>query len=190
MKERSDSNNFNSLTATLIELRTSRCPQHGRLIRITSIPRALIPIVADQPFPQPFPPQPSPFILLFLPRCSGDWASSRSPRFESSFGTWWRSFNRRGGGFIEQLERRQRESVSEGRRLRRLTDWTVGLELDKRKTGGRSFVPIVTAWTDLVNGLWPSLILLKWRAASLSDYVLLGILFWAKFWREIEEESQ
>ena len=56
MKERSDSNNFNSLTATLIELRTSRCPQHGRLIRITSIPRALIPIVADQPFPQPFPP--------------------------------------------------------------------------------------------------------------------------------------
>lgn len=68
MKERSDSNNFNSLTATLIELRTSRCPQHGRLIRITSIPRALIPIVADQPFPQPFPPQPSPFILLFLPR--------------------------------------------------------------------------------------------------------------------------
>lgn len=95
MKERSDSNNFNSLTATLIELRTSRCPQHGRLIRITSIPRALIPIVADQPFPQPFPPQPSPFILLFLPRCSGDWASSRSPRFESSFGTWRRSFNRR-----------------------------------------------------------------------------------------------
>ena len=74
MKERSDSNNFNSLTATLIELRTSRCPQHGRLIRITSIPRALIPIVADQPFPQPFPPQPSPFILLFLPRCSGDCA--------------------------------------------------------------------------------------------------------------------
>lgn len=55
MKERSDSNNFNSLTATLIELRTSRCPQHGRLIRITSIPRALIPIVADQPFPQSFP---------------------------------------------------------------------------------------------------------------------------------------
>lgn len=65
MKERSDSNNFNSLTATLIELRTSRCPQHGRLIRITSIPRALIPIVADQPFPQPSPPNRRPLFYFF-----------------------------------------------------------------------------------------------------------------------------
>lgn len=65
MKERSDSNNFNSLTATLIELRTSRCPQHGRLIRITSIPRALIPIVADQLFPQPFPPNRRPLFYFF-----------------------------------------------------------------------------------------------------------------------------
>lgn len=71
MKERSDSNNFNSLTATLIELRTSRCPQHGRLIRITSIPRALIPIVADQPFPQPFPPPTVALYFTFSPTLFG-----------------------------------------------------------------------------------------------------------------------
>lgn len=150
MKERSDSNNFNSLTATLIELRTSRCPQHGRLIRITSIPRALIPIVADQLFPQPFPPNRRPLFYFFshavrgIGRVRARLDSNHRSELGEEVST---------GGFIEQLERRQRESVSGGGRLRRLTDWTVGFELDKRKTGGRSFVPIVTAWTDLVNGL-------------------------------------
>lgn len=125
MKERSDSNNFNSLTATLIELRTSRCParpinsNHEHSTRFNSHR-------GRSTLPPTFPPRP-----LFYFFSHAVWGGLNefalaSPRsnHRSKVGE---EVLTREGGFIEQFERWQRECLSlGGRRLCRLTDWTVG----------------------------------------------------------------
>lgn len=119
----------------------------SRLIRITSIPRALIPIV---PPINPLPPSPSVTLYFtFSPTLLGQWIRARTDRIivrklENDF-------NREREK--ERVYREQFEGEESLRRLGLWPDWTCfAFQLDERKPKWQSFVPI-RSWTDLVDSL-------------------------------------